>query len=175
VFNNPVSLSNTISSNTKTSMPKAIGIEESKTYKLPAPYFYSLQLFNDGGQTVTGVILNTNDGSIPNQVILGITKTENDAIKALITNNTLANARLFLINLFGQGETLTSADGVNFQKYKLGVVGEIADGSLKLFLPTNDILVYSLDNKYHHSKGYSEFMVEDERNNLDYLIFNIII
>jgi len=172
VFNNPVSLSNTISSNTKTSMPKAIGIEESKTYKLPSPYFYSLQLFNDGGQTVTGVILNTNDGSIPNQVILGITKTENDAIKALITTNNLANARLFLINLFGQGETLTSADGVNFQKYKLGVVGELADGSLKLFLPTNDILVHSLDNKYHHSKGYSEYMVEDENEleNNDYYI-----
>jgi hypothetical protein len=172
VFTNPVSISGGISSNTKTTMALAGAITESMSYQLPSPYFYSLQLFNDGGQTITGVILNTEDGSTPNQVILGITKTENDAIKALITANTLVNARLFLINLFGQGETLTSADGVNFQKYKLGVAGEIANGTVKLFLPTTDILVYSIDNKYHHSKGYSEYMVEDENEleNNDYYI-----
>ena len=42
VMTNPSSVSGSLSANTKSSMPQIASVIESKTYKLPSPYFYSL-------------------------------------------------------------------------------------------------------------------------------------
>ena len=162
VMNNAVSATGSTTPDTKTSPSASGAVTKSKTYNLPEPYYYGLKLFTDSTQTITGLELKTLDGSIPNKIILGITKAENDSIKALITEG-LKNPRLFLIDLFEDGNELLSPENISYQKYRLGLVAENTDGKLKLFTPTTPIIVYSLDRKYHFTKGYSEYMKEEER------------
>ncbi|WP_281322470.1 hypothetical protein [Flavobacterium aestivum] len=153
VMNNAVSATGSTTPDTKTSASASGTVTKSKTYELPDPYYYSLQLFTDSTQTITGLELKTVDGSTPNKIILGLTKAENDIIKALITPD-LKNPRLFLIDLFEDGNELVSPENIKYQKYKVGIVAENSEGKLKL--STTDVIVYSLDRKYHFSKGYSE-------------------
>jgi hypothetical protein len=165
VMNNAVSATGSTTPDTKTSTSASGAVTKSKTYELPEPYYYALKMFTDSTQTITGLELKTVDGSTPNKIILGLTKAENDSIKAKITAG-LKNPRLFLIDLFEDGNELLSPENIKYQKYKVGIVAENPDGSRELFTPTPDVLVYSLDRKYHFSKGYSEYMVDKETKEL---------
>ncbi|PJJ08653.1 hypothetical protein CLU83_1939 [Flavobacterium sp. 1] len=165
VMNNAVSATGSTTPDTKTSASASGAVTKSKTYQLPDPYYYSLQLFTDSTQTITGLELKTLDGSTPNKIILGLTKTENDSIKALITDG-LKNPRLFLIDLFEDGNELLSPENIKYQKYKVGIVAENTSGEKELFKPETDVFVYSLDRKYHFSKGYSEYMPEYSKKEL---------
>lgn len=160
VLNNPVSLTGAVSSDTKSSAAVVGAVAGDKAYELPAPYFYQLKTFTDGTQTVTGLELKTFDDSIPNKVILGVTKAENDLLKELIDTNNLINPRLFLVDLFGDTDDLRSPEDIMYQKYELGIVGENSTGVLELYLPVAAVLIYSLDRNYHFSKGYSDYMTE---------------
>ncbi|WP_155958865.1 hypothetical protein [Flavobacterium limnosediminis] len=167
VMNNTVSATGSVTPDTKTSASAGGTVAKSKTYQLPEPYYYNLKLFTDSTQTITGLELKTLDGSTPNKILLGLTKEENDSIKALIPNDgNLKNPRLFLIDLFEDGNELISPENIKYQKYKVGIVAEDSDeeGMTKLVLPTSDVIVYSLDRKYHFSKGYSEYMPKMEIN-----------
>lgn len=165
VLNNAVSATGSTTPDTKTS-PSASGtVTKSKTYELPEPYYYNLKLFTDGTQTITGVELKTLDSSIPNKIILGLTKAENDNIKTKISTG-LKNPRLFLIDLFEDGRELLSPENIKYQKYKVAIVAENSNGERKLFEPDTDVWVYSLDRKYHFSSMYSEYMVENLKNEL---------
>ncbi len=164
---NAVSPTGTVTTDTKTSPSAGRTVAKSKTYDLPEPYYYTLQLFTDSTQTITGLQLKTFDGSTPTKIILGLTKTENDLLKGLIdTPVALKNPRLFLIDLFDDGNELLSPENVKYQKYKAALVAEKPDGTLELFKPITDILVYSLDRKYHFSKGYSQNMKDEQKNEL---------
>lgn len=168
LLNNAISVTGGNTADTKTSSGALGNSSGNKTYELPEPYFYSLQLFTDNTKTITGIILKTLDRSIPTKIVLGVTEEENNVIKALITDNT-KNPRLFLVDLFEDGSDFISPENIKYQKYKLGVVYEDQENKLKLILPENDILIYSLDRKYHFTKGYSEF-VEEKKLNVKYLI-----
>ncbi|MBW1656753.1 hypothetical protein [Flavobacterium quisquiliarum] len=157
VMNNAVSATGSTTPDTKTTASASGAVTKSKTYQLPDPYYYNLKLFTDSTQTITGLELKTLDGSTPNKIILGLTKTENDAIKALITDDT-KNPRLFLIDLFEDENEFVSPEDVKYQKYKVGVVAENADGDNVLTEPDVPVFVYSLDRRYHFSKEYSEYM-----------------
>lgn len=157
IMTNAVSAAGTPTPDTKTSASAGGAVTKSKTYDLPEPYYYTRKFFTDGTQTITGLELKTLDDSTPNKIILGLTKTENDSIKALITDG-LKNPRLFLIDLFEDGNELLSPENIQYQKYRVGIVAENTDGKLKLFTPPAHVMVYSLDRKYHFSKGYSEYM-----------------
>lgn len=159
VMNNAVSATGSTTSDTKTSASAIGAVTKSKTYQLPDPYYYNLKLFIDGGQTITGLELKTLDGSTPNKIILGLTEEENLKIKTLITDG-LKNPRLFLIDLFEDSNEFISPENIKYQKYKVGFVAENAEGVNKLFQPEADdtVFVYSLDRRYHFSKGYSEYM-----------------
>jgi hypothetical protein len=161
VMNNAVSTTGSTTPDTKTSASASGAVTKSKTYELPDPYYYNLKLFTDSTQTITGLELKTVDGSTPNKIILGLTKAENDSIKAKITDG-LKNPRLFLIDLFEDGNELLSPENIKYQKYKVAIVAENTNGSRELFSPATDLMVYSLDRKYHFSKGYSENMREKE-------------
>jgi hypothetical protein len=159
VLTNAVSVTGS-TTNATTSSPSVTGsVSGSKTYQLPQPYYCELTLFTDSTKTITGLTLQTTDGSVPDKIILGITKTEHDRLKALVTANTLRNARLFLQDLFEDGNELVSAENMSYQKYKAGIVGETGEGGLELLLPEEEVMVYSVDRLVHFSEGYSKYIV----------------
>ncbi len=162
VMNNAVSVTGSTTSTTYTSPSAGGAVGNSKTYQLPDPYYYNLKMFTDSTETITGLELKTLDGSTPNKIILGLTKDENESIKALITEGK-KNPRLFLMDLFEDENELLSPENIKYQKYKIAVVAEDADGNNKLEEPGNPVFVYSLDRKYHFSKGYSKHIKENEK------------
>lgn len=157
VMNNAVSATGSSTPDTKTTASASGAVTKSKTYELPEPYYYNLKMFTDSTQTITGLELKTLDGSTPTKIILGLTKTENDTIKALITDDT-KNPRLFLIDLFEDENEIVSPENIKYQKYKVAIVAEDIKGENKLSQPNEAVFVYSLDRRYHFSKGYSEYM-----------------
>jgi hypothetical protein len=173
LLNNAVSVSGSKTPDSKTSASAGDAVSNSKTYKLPEPYYYTIQIFTDETQTITGLELKTFDGSSPSKIILGLTKTENDSLRTLI-NNTTKNSRLFLIDLFNDDNILISPENIEYQKYKVGFVYEDANSILKLQLPETDIFVYSTDRKFHFSKKYSENMRIMENYNSSIIIDNAL-
>jgi hypothetical protein len=165
VMNNAVSATGSTTSTTFTSPSAGGAVGKSKTYQLPDPYYYNLKIFTDSTETITGLELKTLDGATPNKIILGLTKDENASIKALITEGK-KNPRLFLMDLFTDGNELLSPENIKYQKYKVAIVAEDEEGNNKLEEPGNSIFVYSLDRKYHFTKGYSEYVKEDLRKEL---------
>ncbi|WP_145861273.1 hypothetical protein [Pedobacter suwonensis] len=161
VLNSALSVTGTLAPYTKSNPSVSGAVSDNKTYQLPDAFYYRLQLFTDSTETITGLQLLAKDGSTPNKIILGLTQAENDLLKALITTNNLINAGLFLIDLFGDGSELISAENITYQKYKAGIVGETGVSELKLYLPTTDLMVYSIDQKYHFTDGYSKYVKED--------------
>lgn len=159
IMTNAVSPTGATTTDTKTTPTAGGTVQKSKTYVLPEPYYYNLKLFTDSTQTITGLELKTYDGTTPTKIILGLTQTENLSLQNLI-NETMKNPRLFLLDLFEDGNELLSPENIQYQKYKVGVVAENATGGLQLYMPITDIMVYSLDRNYHFSKGYSEYMYE---------------
>jgi hypothetical protein len=155
-MNNAVSV--TATPDTKTSTSASGTIAKSKTYSLPEPFYYKLKLFTDSTQTITGLELKSLDGSTLNKILLGLTKEENHRVKDLITDG-LKNPRLFLVDLFEDGNELISPEN---------------DGVLQLFMPLQEVIAYSLDRKYHFSKGYSEHMPEQQIESLT-LDFNLTV
>lgn len=171
VMNNAVSATGSTTPHTKTSASAGGAVGKSKTYELPDPYYYNLKLFTDSTQTITGLELKTLDGSNPNKIILGLTKAENEIIKGLTsTDNT--NPRLFLMDLFEDENELISPENIKYQKYKVAIVAENSNGINELVEPTDTpVFVYSLDRRYHFSKGYSEYLEEQQYKD-EYLILN---
>lgn len=159
VLNSPTSLTGSVASDTK-STPSAGGtVGSSPTYTLPEPFYYEREIFTDSVNTVTGLRLKTTDNSIPNKIVLGMTKDENETLKDLITEG-LKNPRLFLIDLFTDGNEFTSPENVTYQKYKAGIVAENEEGKLVLLMPETDLFVYSIDRFYHFTKVYSDNIPE---------------
>lgn len=180
IMNNPTAVTGSRTADTKTTASANGTVGKDTAYSLPDPYYYNLKLFTDSTQTITGLELKTTDDSIPDKIILGLTKEENDLLKALIPIisasdvDLIKNPRLFLIDLFDDENELISPENIKYQKYKAGIVAENNEGKLKLFMPSTDIMVYSIDRKYHFTKGYSEYIHNDLRVNQDYLIVNDI-
>ncbi|MBS7253510.1 hypothetical protein [Flavobacterium branchiicola] len=170
VMNNAVSATGSTNPTTYTSSSAGGAVGNSKTYQLPDPYYYNLKMFTDSTETITGLELKTLDGSTPNKIILGLTASENDNIKALITKEK-KNPRLFLMDLFEDGNELVSPENIKYQKYKVAIVVEDAEGNNKLEEPGIPVFVYSLDRTYHFSKGYSDYMPEQQFED-EYLILN---
>jgi len=158
VLNSALSVTGTLTPDTKSNPSVSGAVGNSKTYQLPDAFYHSLQVFTDGTQTITGLQLLAKDGSTPNKIILGLTQSENDLLKALITTNNLINSRLFLIDLFEDSNELMAPENISYQKYKAGIVGETPTGELKLYLPATDVMVYSIDSKYHFTSSYSKYL-----------------
>jgi len=157
VMNNAVSATGSTTPDTKTTASASGAVTKSKTYELPEPYYYNLKIFTDSTQTITGLELKTLDGAAPTKIILGLTQTENNTIKDLITEDT-KNPRLFLIDLFEDGSELISPENIKYQKYKVAIVAENTEGENVLSQPEEAVFVYSLDRRYYFSKGYSVYM-----------------
>jgi hypothetical protein len=158
VMNNPLAVSGSISSNTKTAPASSGNAGTGNLFQLEAPYFYEIKVFTDSAKTISGLLLKTLDGSVPNKILLGITKAENEALKTIISSTPgIKNPRIFLIDLFEDGNELISPENIAYQKYKVGLVMKNTLGLLELKMPASDIMVYSLDRCYHFSEVYSKY------------------
>ncbi|WP_166922447.1 hypothetical protein [Flavobacterium poyangense] len=164
-MNNAVSATGNTTSSTKTTASASGSVTKNKTYILPDPYYYNIKIFTDNLQIITGLELKTLDNSTPNKIILGLTKSENESLRALITSDK-KNPRLFLIDLFEDGSELLSQENIKYQKYKAAIVAENAEGKNELIQPEAPIYIYSLDRNYHFTRGYSEHVKEDVKKEL---------
>ncbi|MDY0990343.1 hypothetical protein SOM12_23145 [Flavobacterium sp. CFBP9031] len=169
VMNNAVSGTEGTIGDTKTTAPASNPIGNNKTYQLPEPYYYSRQMFTDNLDTIVGLQLKTLDNSTTGKIILGITQAENEKLKDII--NDKKNPRLFLLDLFENDNEVTSPENIKYQKYKVAIVAEDADGKNELIQPTDPLFVYSLNRNYHFSKSYSEYVPEQQFES-QYLILN---
>jgi len=153
--------------------PAAYGsVTSNNTYSLPDPFYYTKVDFTDDNQDIIGLKIGARDGTTPNKLLLGLTKAENDSIKALITNE-LTNPRLFMVNRFDDGAEFTSPEGVSYRSYKIAVLAENGE-DLKILTPTEDVVIYSLDSNYYFSPGYSAYM-PDLIYTTDYFTVNTVI
>jgi hypothetical protein len=126
-------------------------------YQPEEPYYFKTTLFTDNGQTITGLTLETIDGTIPTKKILGITKEENQQLVDLIANEGLNNVRVYFKEIFKDDLKLNiSNEGIGYKVYVLNVVGENLDGKLKLFDTTESIIIYCLDEYAFFSAKYSK-------------------
>ena len=163
------SLLNTIKRNTSPYLKNASATTDSvkaniKTYETgqnvfyqpKPPYRLTTELFTDDNQTITGLILEVTDGSIPTKKILGITKVENDQLKALINGN-MTNPKLY----FKDKGSLNSLDGTQFKIYSLSVIAESNDGNLTIYTPTEEIIVYNANSFVYASDDYSKYIPKE--------------
>lgn len=159
-LNTAISLSGSLTNDTKSAPSVSGGVIANKTYKLPEPFYYTLSLFTDNTATVTGVLLKAADTTVVNKIVFGLAKVESDVLNEFISTTNISNPRLFFVDLFEDGNQLISAENILYQKYKVGIVGELNTGELMLLMPTDDIIVYSLDRKFHFTRDYSKYMKE---------------
>lgn len=157
-LNKSISLSGKISNDTKLSSSVSGGVITKKTYELPDPFYFDLIKITEGTQAINAPTLKTNDNTIPDKILLGLTLTEVENLVELVTSNLLVNAKIYLFDLFEDGSKLVSLENILYQKYKLGIVGEQNHNKPELFMPVQEIYVYSLDRKFHFTNNYSSNM-----------------
>uniref|UniRef100_UPI000567CC8D hypothetical protein n=1 Tax=Pedobacter glucosidilyticus TaxID=1122941 RepID=UPI000567CC8D len=162
ILTNVTSVSGSLTARTNSSPSVGGAIDGNNTYKLPEPFYYSLQHFTDDTSLINGILLKTTDESMPSKIILGLSKAENDELMNLIEDGSFSNASVFMMDMFEDDNLFISPEDINYQKYRVGIVGEKSDGKLMLQLPETDIVIYSLDRKYHFLLAYSEYMEDME-------------
>lgn len=131
--------------------------EQNNFYQPSQPYYFKTKLFTDNGQTITGLILETNDGSTPTKKILGLTKEENQLIKSLIINNNLLNPKMYFKNLLtDKTDNFVSIENQNYKKYSLSIVAENTLGNINIHQLVKKIYVFSIDGLAFTSHKYGE-------------------
>ncbi|MEC5157470.1 hypothetical protein [Chryseobacterium sp. MP_3.2] len=129
-------------------------------YKPESPYYLQTEVFTGtDGNTITGLSLHVEDGSLPSKKLLGITEPENTIFKELIETNALNNPKFFFKNELEDEESyFTSSEGVAYRRYSLCINGEDQSGYLKFFEPQTKVLVITIDNMVFASEQYSKWM-----------------
>ncbi|MDN5288986.1 MAG: hypothetical protein JWR38_5260 [Mucilaginibacter sp.] len=158
ILNNVVAITGAVTADTQSSPSVSGAVTVNKTYALPTPFYYDIQVFTDSTQLINGLLLKTTDNSVPNKIILGLTKAEDDLLSGLINTNNLGNPRLYLISLFPDNNHLISTENIVYRKYKVALVGETINGELKSAFNSDDIVAYSIDSKSYFSKGYTDYV-----------------
>jgi hypothetical protein len=136
-------------------------------YQPEKPYQLQTEIFSDfNGNTVTGLSLQMQDGTLPSKKILGITKTENDVFKTLIDEQQLNNPKFFFKNELEDEESYyVSSEGTEYRKYSLCIIGEDQQGTLKFCEPEEQVFVTTTDNCIYASEEYGRWVeVESEGN-----------
>lgn len=132
-------------------------VERNNFYQPEIPYYLKTQIFTDNVETITGLTLNTTDGSIPTKKLLGITKEENQRLLDLIEDNEMANAKVYFYNLLGEDSVIISNEENPYKIYTLNIVAENSLGEMKRYVPSEDITVYTLDGLLFFSELYTKY------------------
>lgn len=129
-------------------------------YTPEKPYYLKTEVFTGfDGNTITGLSLQVQDGTLPSKKLLGITGDENDKFRALIDSNQLNNPKFFFKNELEDEESYyTSSEGIQYRKYSLCVIGENQNGELKFFEPESKVFVTTIDQCVFASEGYSKWV-----------------
>ncbi|MCX2484521.1 hypothetical protein [Pedobacter sp. MR2016-24] len=161
IFTLAGSFTASISNDITSSSSASVASNSVKTYDLPKPLYYDVLNFTDSARTITGIQLKEANNINPNRTILGLTEVENDLLKKAIQVNQVINAMLILVSFYKEGNESLSSEIILYQKYKAGIVGENNDGYLEIYMPENEIILYSIDQKYLFTDDYSKFMVKE--------------
>lgn len=128
-------------------------------YQPESPYYLQSQTFTDENLSVEGLSLNTNDSTKSSKKILGISKTEYQYLLDLVTQENLTNSRIFFKNILdSEDDKYLSPENISFKKYLLLLTAENSAGELKIFSPTQNVLVYTVDEFIYFSASYSQFV-----------------
>lgn len=128
-----------------------------------------LGTFLDNLVTITSIILDTTDNSLPTSLGLGITESQNNILKSLSNNH--QNIKLFfsLLNS-GKNPSFTNIQGADLiesnkitNKFSLGILIDKNDFKQELVFPqTPDAInVYSTDGLFFYSKEYSDHIQQE--------------
>jgi len=132
--------------------------ESNSFYKPQKPYLLGTKVFTSSLTPINGLILETTFNHLPTKKILGITASEFQALQELATTHNLTYARVFFKSLFSEEGYITSIEEVAYKTSILGIVTENSSGTLQVFFPDNEILVYTIDLFVFFSQSYSEFI-----------------
>ena len=133
-------------------------------YQPDSPYYLKTQVFTAGSQTITGLILQTTNGSLPTKKILGLTKDENDRIKTKAI--TLNNPKIYLKNtLYNENDNYISPENISYKTYEVLIIAENDQGEPQLYLPElavdeteyTPIVVYCVDGCVFVSQVYGKY------------------
>lgn len=129
-------------------------------YRPEKPYYLQTEVFTGSdGNTITGLSLHVEDGSLPSKKLLGITEPENTIFKELIETKTLNNPKFYFKNELEDEESyFTSSEGTVYRKYSLCIMGEDQVGNLKFFEPPTKVFITTVDNMVFASEEYSKWM-----------------
>jgi|GEM_PF-544853 len=141
--------------------------EQNNFYQPEKPFSFSTVLFTDSETTITGVVLEQDQGKLPAKKILGISKDEYQRLVDLANENNLLNAKLFFRNLLeNQEDYFLSAENVKYKSYTLDIIAENELGEYLLFCLNEDVRIYSVDDRGYYSTKYSESIPFNKNNNI---------
>lgn len=125
---------------------------------LPGNEYVELKTFtNKDSQTITGLNLVTNNGTLPTTLVLGISQEENQQILDLVNANNLINPKIYFRDLSEkENNFFTSIENINYKIFALEIVAENIVGEISNNILNVDIIVYSIDNLTFYSKDYSK-------------------
>lgn len=140
-------------------------------YKPESPYYLQTEVFTgNDGNTITGLSLQVEDGTLPSKKLLGITDDENEKFRILINDHVLNNPKFFFKNELENEESYyTSSEGTEYRKYSLCVIGENQNGELQFYEPTDKVFVTTVDRCVFASEEYSKWVpkVNDKEININ--------
>ncbi|ASS49326.1 MAG: hypothetical protein A3D31_03625 [Candidatus Fluviicola riflensis] len=156
VANSPLSPTSKIASDIQTPINTSA---DQKTFELPRKTKYELGVMTVESGMITTIKLPITDGFVNRDLIIGISKAENDSVNLLCEG--LINPRIVLSDLSTNKTSFVSSEGINYFKYVICVVGENQEnGNLVIVQPEESVFIYSLDKSYFFSKTYSDNMIQ---------------
>ncbi|UIR56355.1 hypothetical protein LZQ00_00670 [Sphingobacterium sp. SRCM116780] len=138
-------------------------VTSSSQRNLLSKFPFYLQEFSDGLETIKGMLLLDSGVFKGSQLIIGITDEENNQIKSIISDQNLIKKRLFLLAYYNGPNQLVSSENVDYQKFKLGIVAEDNLNNINIYLPDQEVVLYSLDNSYYFSKDFSSVLEQEKQ------------
>ena len=129
-------------------------------YRPEKPYYLKTEIFTGSdGNTITGLSLQVEDGTLPSKKLLGITDVENTIFTTLIDSHDLNNPKFFFKNELEDEESYyISSEGTSYKRYSLCVIGETQTGGLLFFEPATKLYVSTIDNMIYASEEYSKWL-----------------
>ena len=128
-------------------------------YQPEKPYYFETEVFTDfSGNTLTGLTLKVEDGTLPSKKILGITDDENQMYVDIIADQHINNAKFYFDNHLGDEEGyFSSPEDTEYRLYNLGIVGENQSGELVYIQPDDAVQVSTIDQLVFVSDEYAKW------------------
>lgn len=144
-------------------------------YQPKKPFYLKKILFNHNNKITTGLKVETNDESIPNKKVLGITRLESEKLKDLIEQNNLINVKIYFYDTnYNNEEYYSSIEGIEYKVYNLFVIGESINGELKFHKPAEEITIYNIKGSVYNSNEYGKAIPDELGTDEDEFLLSLI-